>query len=102
VSSTEEGERWIKRLGQPLDRTAIFGVPADGELDLALELLRPQVYGAILYASPSDGYNPLTGILLTWRITLLGKSSDALEQRGRILRLNTSGRSSACGCTTES
>lgn len=65
----------------PLNRTAIFDVPADGELALALELRHPQVYGAILCASPSGGYNPPTGILLTWRITLLGKSSDALEQR---------------------
>ena len=42
----------------PADRTAVFGVSAGGELALALGLRHPDVYGAILCASPGGGYTP--------------------------------------------
>jgi enterochelin esterase-like enzyme len=40
------------------DRTAVFGVSASGELALALGLRHPDVYGAVLCASPGAGYQP--------------------------------------------
>ena len=40
------------------ERTAVLGVSAGGELSLALGLLHPNVYGAILCASPGGGYKP--------------------------------------------
>ena len=57
----EDVRRWTKsRFGVelPAERTAIFGVSAGGELALALGLRHPQVYGAILCASPGAGYRP--------------------------------------------
>jgi enterochelin esterase-like enzyme len=42
----------------PVDRTAILGASAGGELALALGLRHPDVYGAILCASPGAGYRP--------------------------------------------
>lgn len=42
----------------PADRTAVFGVSAGAELALALGLRHPDVYGAILCASPGAGYRP--------------------------------------------
>lgn len=39
-------------------RTAILGVSAGGELALALGLRHPEVYGAILCASPGAGFRP--------------------------------------------
>jgi hypothetical protein len=51
----EDVPRWTKsQFGVilPLNRTAIFGVSAGGELALALGLRYPQLYGAILSASP--------------------------------------------------
>lgn len=57
----EDVRRWTKsRFGValPAERTAIFGVSAGGELALALGLRHPQVYGAILCASPGGGYKP--------------------------------------------
>ncbi|TDD57739.1 esterase [Kribbella antibiotica] len=42
----------------PASRTAILGVSASGELALALGLRHPDVYGAILCASPGAGYRP--------------------------------------------
>ena len=38
--------------------TAVFGVSAGGELALALGLRHPDVFGAILCASPGAGYRP--------------------------------------------
>ena len=46
------------RLALSSDRTAVFGVSASGELALALGLRHPDVYGAILCASPGAGYQP--------------------------------------------
>src|SRR5689334_7138520 len=45
-------------LALPRERTAVLGVSAGGELALALGLRHPQIYGAILCASPGAGYKP--------------------------------------------
>ncbi len=42
----------------PSERTAVFGVSAGGELALAIGLRHPDVYGAVLCASPGAGYRP--------------------------------------------
>ena len=42
----------------PVERTAILGVSASGELALALGLRHPDLYGAVLCASPGGGYRP--------------------------------------------
>jgi enterochelin esterase-like enzyme len=44
------------------DRTAIFGTSAGGELALALGIRHPNIYGAILCASPGAGYKPSEGM----------------------------------------
>jgi enterochelin esterase-like enzyme len=44
----------------PADRTAVLGVSAGGELALAMGLRHPQVFGAVLCASPGAGYQPPT------------------------------------------
>jgi enterochelin esterase-like enzyme len=52
---------WVRsRFGValPSERTAVFGVSAGGELALAIGLRHPDVYGAILCASPGAGYRP--------------------------------------------
>ena len=57
----EDVRRWTKsRFGValPIERTAVFGVSAGGELALALGLRHPDVYGAIFCASPGGGYKP--------------------------------------------
>jgi enterochelin esterase-like enzyme len=57
----EDVRRWTEsRFGValPKERTAVFGVSAGGELALALGLRHPDVYGAILCASPGGGYKP--------------------------------------------
>ena len=54
---------WIRsRFGAqpPTARTAAFGVSAGGELALALGLRHPDVFGAVLCASPGGGYQPPT------------------------------------------
>ena len=42
----------------PVERTAVFGVSAGGELSLAIGLRHPDLYGAIFSASPGAGYRP--------------------------------------------
>src|SRR5262245_62530 len=42
----------------PVERTAVFGVSAGGELALAMGLRHPDRYGAIFSASPGAGYRP--------------------------------------------
>lgn len=42
----------------PAERTAVLGVSASGELALAMGLRHPDVYGAVLCASPGAGYRP--------------------------------------------
>jgi enterochelin esterase-like enzyme len=57
----EEVRAWVKtRFGVslPLDRAAVLGVSAGGELALALGLRHPQVFGAVFCASPGAGYQP--------------------------------------------
>jgi enterochelin esterase-like enzyme len=57
----EDVGRWTRsRFGVALstDRTAVFGVSASGELALAMGLRHPDVYGAILCASPGAGFRP--------------------------------------------
>jgi enterochelin esterase-like enzyme len=57
----EDVRRLIKsrfEVALPAERTAILGVSAGGELALALGLRHPEVYGAILCASPGGGYKP--------------------------------------------
>ncbi|TCK25826.1 alpha/beta hydrolase [Pseudonocardia endophytica] len=57
----EDVGRWTSsRFGvaPPAARTAVFGVSAGGELALALGLRHPDVFGAVLCASPGAGYRP--------------------------------------------
>ena len=57
----EDVRRWTaSRFGValPTERSAVFGASAGGELALALGLRHPQVYGAVLCASPGGGYKP--------------------------------------------
>jgi enterochelin esterase-like enzyme len=57
----EDVREWTRsRFGVelPKERTAVFGVSASGELALALGLRHPDVYGAVLCASPGAGYRP--------------------------------------------
>ena len=42
----------------PIERTAVFGVSARGELALTIGLRHPDVYGAVFCASPGAGYRP--------------------------------------------
>lgn len=53
--------RWVgSRFGVdlPAERTAVLGVSAGGELALAMGMRHPQVFGAVLCASPGAGYTP--------------------------------------------
>lgn len=53
--------RWARSrfdVALPADRTAVFGVSASGELALAMRLRHPDIYGAVLCASPGAGYRP--------------------------------------------
>lgn len=53
--------RWVRtRFGValPAGRTAMFGVSASAELALAMGLRHPQIFGAVLCASPGAGYQP--------------------------------------------
>jgi predicted esterase len=57
----EDVGRWAtSRFGMSVsvERTAIFGVSAGGELALALGLGHPDIYGAILCGSPGAGFRP--------------------------------------------
>jgi enterochelin esterase-like enzyme len=57
----EDVRRWARsRFGValPRERTAVLGVSASGELALAMGLRHPDVYGAVLCASPGAGYQP--------------------------------------------
>ena len=57
----EDVRQWTEsRFGAalPTERTAVLGVSAGGELALALGLRHPQVYGAVVCASPGGGYKP--------------------------------------------
>lgn len=57
----DDVRRWAQsRFNVPLpaNRTAVFGVSAGGELALAMGLRHPEIYGAVLCASPGGGYRP--------------------------------------------
>jgi enterochelin esterase-like enzyme len=57
----EDVRRWSRaRFGValPAERTAVFGVSAGGELALAIGLRHPDIYGAVLCASPGAGFRP--------------------------------------------
>ena len=57
----EDVRDWVRtRFGvaMPAERTAVFGVSAGGELALALGLRHPDLFSAILCASPGGGYKP--------------------------------------------
>lgn len=57
----EDVGAWARsRFGVALsvERTAVFGASAGGELALAIGLRHPELYGAILSASPGAGYRP--------------------------------------------
>ena len=57
----DDVRRWTESrfgLALPTERTAVLGVSAGGELALALGLRHPDVYGAVLCASPGGGYKP--------------------------------------------
>jgi enterochelin esterase-like enzyme len=52
---------WARRrfgVALPAERTAVCGVSAGGELALAVALRHPDVFGAVLCASPGGGYRP--------------------------------------------
>jgi enterochelin esterase-like enzyme len=53
--------RWVEtRFGAalPAERTAVLGVSASAELALAMGLRHPQVFGAVMCASPGAGFQP--------------------------------------------
>jgi enterochelin esterase-like enzyme len=57
----DDVRRWAQSrfgVGLPAEQTAVFGVSASGELALAIGLRHPDVYGAVLCASPGGGYRP--------------------------------------------
>jgi enterochelin esterase-like enzyme len=57
----EDVHQWVwLRFGivLPAKRTAVFGVSGGGELALAMGLRHPDIFGAILCASPGSGYRP--------------------------------------------
>jgi enterochelin esterase-like enzyme len=57
----EDVRRWTEAqfgVALPMERTAVLGVSAGGELALALGLRHPKIYGAIFCASPGAGYKP--------------------------------------------
>ncbi|WP_432944923.1 alpha/beta hydrolase [Kribbella sp. CA-253562] len=52
---------WVRSrfdVALPAERTAVYGVSASAELALALGLRHPDLYGAVLAASPGGGYRP--------------------------------------------
>jgi enterochelin esterase-like enzyme len=57
----DDVRRWVRSrfdVALPAERTAAFGVSAGGELALALGVRHPDVFGAVLCASPGAGYRP--------------------------------------------
>jgi enterochelin esterase-like enzyme len=57
----EDVRQWVQsRFGValPAGRTAVWGASAGGELALALGFRHPDIYGAVLSASPGGGYRP--------------------------------------------
>jgi enterochelin esterase-like enzyme len=57
----QDVRRWAQSrfdVALPADRTAVLGVSASAELALAMGLRHPDIYGAVLCASPGAGYRP--------------------------------------------
>jgi enterochelin esterase-like enzyme len=57
----EDVRRWAQSrfdVALAANRTAVFGVSAGAELALAMGVRHPDVYGAVLCASPGGGYRP--------------------------------------------
>jgi enterochelin esterase-like enzyme len=57
----QDVRRWAQSrfdVAAPPDRTAVLGVSASAELALAMGLRHPDIYGAVLCASPGAGYRP--------------------------------------------
>jgi enterochelin esterase-like enzyme len=57
----DDVRRWASSrfdIALPAERTAMLGVSAGGELALALGLRHPDVFGAVLCASPGAGFRP--------------------------------------------
>jgi pimeloyl-ACP methyl ester carboxylesterase len=58
VDDVRRWAQWRFGVVLPAHRTAVFGVSAGGELALAMGLRHPDIYGAVLCASPGAGYRP--------------------------------------------
>jgi enterochelin esterase-like enzyme len=58
VEDLREWARTRFNVTLPTERTAVYGVSASAELALAIGLRHPDLYGAILCASPGGGYKP--------------------------------------------
>jgi enterochelin esterase-like enzyme len=57
----QDVRQWVQSrfdIAMPAERTAVFGVSASAELALAMGLRHPDIYGAVLCASPGAGYRP--------------------------------------------
>lgn len=57
----EDLRRWAQsrfNVALGADRTAVWGASASAELALAMGLRHPDIYGAVLCASPGAGYRP--------------------------------------------
>jgi fermentation-respiration switch protein FrsA (DUF1100 family) len=57
----EDVRQWVRSrfdVALPVERTAILGVSAGGELALALGILHPDIFGVVFCASPGGGYRP--------------------------------------------
>ena len=57
----EDVRQWTRSrfaVALPAERTAVLGVSASGELALAMALRHPDIYRAVLCASPGGGYRP--------------------------------------------
>lgn len=89
VGDVRRWTEWRFGVALPAERTAVFGVSAGGELALALGLRHPDIYGAVLCASPGGGYKPpgaMPGLLP--RIYLVAGTHEPffLENAGRWAR----------------
>jgi enterochelin esterase-like enzyme len=57
----EDVRQWVRSrfgIALPIERTAVLGVSAGGELALAMGILHPDIFGAVFCASPGGGYQP--------------------------------------------
>ncbi len=57
----DEVRGWVRSrfaIALPTDRTAVWGASLGGELSLAMGVRHPDIYGAVLCASPGAGFKP--------------------------------------------